>query len=73
MNKKKVILTTVLLGSIVIGSTAIVFATQDNLQKSILSGGVKLNNEDARTSLVHVEKSESKLSEDQIIQLAKKL
>lgn len=72
MNKKKVILTTALLGSMIIGSSALVFATQDNLQKSILSGGVKLNNEEVRNSIVQVEKSESKLSEEQIIQLAKK-
>lgn len=72
MNKKKVVLTTALLGSIIIGSSALVFATQDNLQKSILSGGMKLNNNDARNSIVQIEKSESKLSEEQIIQLAKK-
>lgn len=72
MNKKKVILTTALLGSMIIGSSALVFATQDNLQKSILSGGVKLNNEEVRNSIVQVEKSESKLSEEQIIQLAEK-
>ncbi|HJJ16156.1 MAG TPA: PepSY domain-containing protein [Clostridiaceae bacterium] len=72
MNKKKVILTTALLGSMIIGSSALVFATQDNLQKSILSGGVKLNNEEVRNSIVQVEKSESKLSEEQIVQLAEK-
>lgn len=72
MNKKKVILTTTLLAGVLIGSSALVFATQDNLQKSILYGGVKLNNEDARNSIVQIEKSESKLSEEQIIQLAKR-
>lgn len=72
MNKKKVILTTALLGSMIIGSSALVFATQDNLQKSILSGGIKLSNDDVRNSIVQVDKSESKLSEGQIVQLAKK-
>ena len=72
MKKKKVFLTTALLGSVIIGSSALVFAAQENVQKSILSGGAKLSNEDARSSIVQIEKSKSKLSENQIIELAKK-
>lgn len=72
MNKKKVILTTTLLAGVLVGSSALVFATQDNLQRSILYGGAKLNSKDATNSIVQIEKSESKLSEEQIIQLAEK-
>lgn len=71
MNGKKVILTAVL-GSLMIGSSILVLASQDNAQKTILYEGTKLNNEDARNSIVEIEKSESKFSEDQIIQLAQK-
>ena len=64
MKKKKVFLTTALLGSVIIGSSALVFAAQENVQKSILSGGAKLSNEDARSSIVQIEKSKSNVAKD---------